>query len=75
MEDIFKNNKFVKVSPSTSPENNLKLSIKTEPVTVGADATEYVWFLSHISLWLRLHQVGNTSSRKKTKVKNVGPTL
>ena len=35
------------VSPAvhTVPKNNLKLLIKTEPVTVGAYATEYVWFL------------------------------
>ena len=29
-------------------KNNLNMHIKTEPVTVGADATVYVWFLCKI---------------------------
>ena len=29
------------------PKNNLKIRIKTEPVTVGANATEYVGFMYH----------------------------
>ena len=28
-----------------SPENNLNFRIKAEPVTTGADAMVYVWFL------------------------------
>ena len=32
------------------PQNNLKLCIKTEHITVGADATVYVWFLCQIYL-------------------------
>ena len=32
------------VSPHC-PKNNMNLGIKTEPVTVGADTTVYVWFL------------------------------
>ena len=36
--------------PSTQhcPKNNLTLRIKTEPVTVGANATVYIWFLCQI---------------------------
>ena len=35
-------------------KNNLKLCMKTEPVTVGADATVYVWFLGQIfSMWAK----------------------
>ena len=30
------------------PKNILNLGIETEPVTVGADATIYVWFLGQI---------------------------
>ena len=30
------------------PKNNLKSCMKTEPLTVGAEATVYVWFLSQI---------------------------
>ena len=30
------------------PKNNLNLGIKTKPVTVGKDATVYVWFLHQI---------------------------
>ena len=30
------------------PKHNLNLRIKTESVTVGADATEYIWFLGQI---------------------------
>ena len=31
------------------PKNNLTLRIKTEPVTVGANATVYIWFLCQIN--------------------------
>ena len=31
------------------PKNILNLGIETEPVTVGADATIYVWFMGQIS--------------------------
>ena len=33
---------------STLSQNNLNLRIKTEPVTVVADVTVYVWFLQYI---------------------------
>ena len=29
-------------------KNNLKLCVKTEPVTIGSDATVHVWFLCQI---------------------------
>ena len=34
------------------PKNNLNICLQTEPVTVGAEATEYVWLLS-IYIWPR----------------------
>ena len=30
------------------PKNNLNLSLKTEPVTTGADAMGYLWYLGQI---------------------------
>ena len=34
--------------PYSCPKINLNLRIKTEPITVGADETVYVWFLIHV---------------------------
>ena len=33
---------------STVPKHNMNLRIKTDPVTVGADAAVYVWFVGQI---------------------------
>ena len=33
---------------NTCHKNNLNLCVQNEPVTVGADATVYVWFLGQI---------------------------
>ena len=37
--------------PYTVPKNNLNLSIKTEPVTVGEVATVYVWLLDQLNVF------------------------
>ena len=51
------NKPYLKVSFTTGdltrdcglyPKHNLNLRIKTESVTVGADAAEYIWFLGQI---------------------------
>ena len=42
---------FGKQNRQHCPNNNLKLCIKTEPVTAGADATVYVWILGQIHVY------------------------
>ena len=43
-----------------SPKIDLILCIKTEPVTVGADSTKYVWFLGQI--YVHKSQIYNVAS-------------
>ena len=48
-------NKNVHCSAAHCPKSNLNLCINTENVTVGADATVYVWFLCRIYVNKPLH--------------------